>query len=214
MSALNLENFQSFQRQGYTILDVRDSVVFGPAFIPGSINIQYDRNFNEIANELLIKNQPMLLIAESGREKDILAGLTSKGYSKMIGYLEGGIKTWLQAANPIDVIISINSEEFALELKHGDLYLIDIRPQEEFDIQHVDKSINFEQEILINNYDALDDMITNCIYCLDGSLSMSIISYLKFNGKHNLYHLQGGFISLKNQDGIKLLATEKKFEKK
>lgn len=214
MKKLGFSEFLKYQQEAYTILDVRGNADFISGHIPGSINIPLDRNFAEIAKEILIPNLPTLVISYRGSEVVMMEELTRKSKIRVEGYLEGGFNTWVEHNQKQDVIISMSGEELELEYKHGNLFLIDIRESEEFDIQHVDNSVNFEPEVLINNYEALDDKITNCIYCLDGSISTSVISWLKFNGKHNLYHVAGGFETIKKLENIKLVATEKKFEQR
>lgn len=199
---LNIDEFINHIEEGYTIIDFRDADDFILGFIPNSIYVKYKHGFQEILELFITQNQYFLFIANEGEEETILNHLHELKYSNVIGYLKGGFLTWLKHKYTVDVVISIDEEEFELEYKHGNLYLMDLRPEFEFKLQYLKNSQNIDIELLLHNYDAIEDQVTNCIYCLDGELSLSMISYLKSNAKHNLYHISGGFNTVKKIKSI------------
>ncbi len=211
---LTITEFEDYHKNGYTIVDTRPQKEFIEGFIPGSLHIPADEHFYSKALPYLATNQFFCLVTPRNKEAEHYKLIQQAGFTNIIGVLEDGWDIWQQSGLNIDVIVSISPQEFELEFKHGKLFLIDIREPEAFELEHVEGSYNYEKEVLINNYEQLDDKITNCIYCVDGSESLTLISYLKFNGKHNLYHVEGGYSAIRKMQQINFVRPKKKKDNK
>ena len=158
--------------------------------------------FQERADHFFQKDQAIILVADDDKEEQSLEILKKLKYTNIKGYLKNGISTWLLKEKPIDLVISIDAEELAIEIKFGDLIFYDIRSKEDFKISHIKKSTNLSTDELIADTDLIDNLKTTCIYSDDGCLSMSLISYLKTHKKHNFYHITGGFNRIKGNTDI------------
>ncbi len=202
---ITIDEFQKNQKEGFLIVDTRPSKDFLNGFIPGSIHVPPHKDFITTTTPFLLRNQYFMLVTLPGEELQTAEKIYYLGFENLMGALEGGFEAWLSQNLPVDVIVSITPEEFDLEVRHGNLYLIDTRDPEAFEMEHVEDSHNFEPEVMYNNYDRIDDQITNCIYCANGSDSLTLISFLKFNGHHNLYHVEGGYGAIRNLDNIKIV---------
>jgi len=201
-NSLSLEKFEELSKQLYTIIDLRDPGLFSTAFIPGSINLMLNDKFQERADHFFQKDQALILVTDEGLEEQSIEILKKLKYSNIKGYLVNGISTWILKGKPIDLVISIDTEELALEIKYGDLIFYDIRTKEDFKISHIKNAKNFTTDELINDTDLIDDLKTTTIYCDDGCLSMSLISYLKTHKKHNFYHVSGGYKAIMGNPDI------------
>ena len=201
-NSLSLEEFEALSKQLYTIIDLRDPDLFSAAFIPGSINLLLNDKFQKRADHFFQKDQAIILVAEDDKEEQSIEILKKLKYTNIKGYLKDGISTWLLREKPIDLVISIDAEELALELKYGDLVYYDIRSKEDFKLSHIKKSINLTIDELIGDTDLIDDLKTTCIYSDDGCESMSLISWLKTHKKHNFYYITGGFNGIKGNPDI------------
>jgi rhodanese-related sulfurtransferase len=73
------------------ILDTRIATDFAKGFIPNSINIGIDGSFAVWVGTLIpdIK-QEILIVADKGREEEVVTRLARVGYDNAIGYLAGG----------------------------------------------------------------------------------------------------------------------------
>jgi hydroxyacylglutathione hydrolase len=207
-NSLSLEEFEALSKQLYTIIDLRDPDLFSAAFIPGSINLMLNDKFQERAGYFFQKDQAIILVADDDKEEQSIEILKKLKYTNIKGYLKDGISTWLLREKPIDLVISIDAEELALELKYGDLVYYDIRSKEDFKLSHIKKSINLTIEELIGDTDLIDDLKTTCIYSDDGCESMSLISWLKTHKKHNFYHITGGLNGIKENPDIEFATTK------
>jgi hydroxyacylglutathione hydrolase len=204
MNSLSLEKFEELIKQLHTIVDLRDPDLFANGFIPGSVNLKLNSNFQDRAKYFLQKDQAIILVADENNEEKSIEFLKNLKYSNIKGYLKNGISTWILNEKPIDLVIAIDAEELALEIKYGDLIYYDIRSNDDYKNSHIYKSSNFSTDELILDTDLIDDLKTTCIYDYDGCLSMSLISYLKTHRKHNLYHVKGGFNAIRENSEIEL----------
>jgi hydroxyacylglutathione hydrolase len=207
-NSLSLEEFESLSKELHTIVDLRDPDLFATAFIPGSINLMLNDKFQERADHFFQKDQAIIIVADDDKEEESIETLKKLKYTNIKGYLKNGISTWLLKEKPIDLVISIDAEELALEIKYGDLIYFDIRSESDFNASHIKKSTNLTIDGLIADTDLIDDLKTTCIYSDDGCESMSLISYLKTHKKHNFYHITGGFNGIKGNMDIEFSATK------
>src|SRR5690606_23610422 len=78
------------------IIDVRDADSFGKAHIPVAIFIGIDGGFAPWVGALITDiNQPIVLVTPEGREKETITRLSRVGYDNTLGYLAGGIDSWI-----------------------------------------------------------------------------------------------------------------------
>lgn len=182
------------------ILDTRPAQAFAEAFIPGSINIGIDGDFAPWAGALITDiKQQILIVCETGKEKEVVIRLARVGYDNSIGYLDGGIAAWIAAGKPIDTVKSIAAEELADMLEDQPVStLLDVRRQSEFDSEHVIGAENTPLNYINDHISTLDPDNTYYIYCAAGYRSMIFASILKARGFKNVVDVQGGFKAIKD----------------
>lgn len=189
------------------ILDTRDPHIFVNGFIPGSINIGVNGNFAPWAGALIPDlRQPILIIAEPGREKEVITRLARVGYDYTIGYLEGGYAAWVEAGRPVEVIASIPVEEYLPHYKEAGTRLLDVRRRSEYDSEHVEGAENAPLDYINESMLAVDKTKTTYVHCAGGYRSVIFCSILRARGYRNLVNVEGGFKALK--DSGKLPVTD------
>lgn len=57
--------------------------------------------------------QEILIVADEGREEEVITRMARVGYDYTIGYLKGGMKAWQDAGFEVDTIKTISVEELA-----------------------------------------------------------------------------------------------------
>jgi hydroxyacylglutathione hydrolase len=183
------------------ILDTRDPQEFAKAFIPHSINIGIDGNFAPWAGTLIpdIK-QEILLVAEEGREEEIITRLARVGYDHAIGYLQGGITAWKNAGKEVDHIVSISADELA-SLDNPNI--IDARKKSEFDSEHLVDAENMPLDTINDNMASIDRNKTYHVHCAGGYRSMIFASILKARGFDNIIDVKGGYKAIKETEKFK-----------
>ena len=79
-----------------------------------------------------------MLVTEPGKEKESVVRLARVGFAQMSGYLDGGFETWKNSGEPIDLIINMDADEFAMDLPFDPkLKVVDVRRETEFADGHV-----------------------------------------------------------------------------
>ncbi len=190
---------------GSIVLDTRDPDVFTQGFIPNSINIGINGNFAPWVGALIpdIK-QPILIIAEEGREEEVIIRLARVGFDFTIGYLKGGIEAWKKAGKEIDHIHSIEVYELSKEMQKQKIHILDVRKNSEYESEHIVNAQNAPLDYINENMTMLNKNLKYYVHCAGGYRSVIFISILKARGFDNLINIQGGFKALKECGNFKV----------
>jgi glyoxylase-like metal-dependent hydrolase (beta-lactamase superfamily II)/rhodanese-related sulfurtransferase len=188
------------------LLDTSDAQTFAKGFIPNSINIGIDGNFAPWVGTLIpdIK-QTILLIADEGREEEIVTRLARVGYDNTIGYLKGGFEAWKNAGKETDTIESISVDELAKRMEENpDLNILDVRKKSEHFSEHVIGSENIALDYINEHIAEVNKDKTYYVHCAGGYRSMIFNSILRARGYDNLIDVQGGFDAIKASGKFKV----------
>lgn len=191
---------------GALILDTRDAQTFAKGFIPNAINIGIDGSFAPWVGAMIpdIK-QEILLVAEPGREAEIITRLARVGYDFTIGYLAGGFEAWKQSGKEIDQIKSISAEELAvLQKQDPNIAILDVRKASEYKSEHVKGTVNLPLDFINDSMSAIEKDKTYYVHCAGGYRSMIFASILKARGFDHLIDVKGGFKEIKESGQFKL----------
>jgi rhodanese-related sulfurtransferase len=205
--ALSADAFELVANEsGALILDTRDAQTFAKGFIPNSINIGIDGSFAPWVGAMIpdIK-QKILLVAEVGREAEIITRLARVGYDFTIGYLQGGFETWKKSGKEIDYISSIDAQALA-SIKSNDpaVKILDVRKASEYKSEHIKDVQNAPLDFINESMAAINKEQTYYVHCAGGYRSMIFISILKARGFKNLIDIKGGFKELKESKQFKI----------
>jgi len=201
-TALTLNEFETIlESTNPLIIDTRSKDIFPKGFIPGSIFIGIDDKLAPWAGTLITDlKQPILFIADEGREEEVVIRLARVGIDHILGFLKGGINTWMDARNAVDTIDEITSNNFALIYNgHNDLYnLLDVRKESEYQSEHIIGAINLPLDFIYRNLSMLKKEDEYYIHCAGGYRSMIACSILKAKGYYNVINIKGGYSALSN----------------
>lgn len=193
LNALDVTAFEMLANEtNALILDTRDATAFANGFIPNSINIGIDGNFAMWVGEMITDiKQQILLVTESGRKEEAVIRLSRVGYDHTIGYLEGGIESWIQAGKEVDQLERIDALTF--EKLHANQLVIDVRKKSEFDSEHVVGAVNIPLNEINKHLAEIPKDRDFVLYCAGGYRSMIAASILKQRGWSNFNDVIGGF---------------------
>jgi hydroxyacylglutathione hydrolase len=197
---LSVEAFEAAANEtGALMLDTRAPEVFAQGFIPNSVNIGIDGSFAPWVGALVSDiHQPILIIAEEGREEEVVTRLARVGYDASIGYLQGGIKAWKQAGKELDEIESISAAELAARLeKDPALHIADVRRESEFVSEHIVGAENMPLDYINDQVAKLDKNKTWYVHCAGGYRSM-VFNSLRARGFDKLINVEGGIKAVKD----------------
>jgi glyoxylase-like metal-dependent hydrolase (beta-lactamase superfamily II)/rhodanese-related sulfurtransferase len=199
LSPLNVDAFEAAANEtGALILDTRESNSFAKAFIPNSVNIGIDGNFAQWVGEMVTDlKQPILLVTELGREKECAIRLSRVGYDNTLGYLEGGMITWIEAGKEIDQSRRISPADFTNEIISKKTLVIDVRKKSEFDSEHVLDSLNIPLNEINVHLSSIPKTEKFLLICAGGYRSMIAASILRQRGWNNFVDVEGGFAEIK-----------------
>lgn len=197
---LDPEAFEAVANEtGAILLDTREAQTFALSFVPNSINIGIDGNFAPWVGTLIpdIK-QSILIIADQGREEEVITRLARVGYDHAIGYLKGGLQAWVDAGKEIDQIISVSASELEkIQQSEGSVKILDVRKPSEHASEHITGSENIPLEYINEKMASIDKNQTYYIHCAGGYRSMIFNSLMRARGFHNLIDIKGGFKSIR-----------------
>lgn len=184
---------------GAIILDTRSAEVFARGFIPNSINIGVDGNFAPWVGALIPDvKQEILIVADAGRENEVVTRMARVGYDFTIGYLEGGFEAWKAAGYETDSIESISARQLAEICENGPVNILDVRKKSEYDSEHVMDAENAPLDYINESMLLVDKNKTYYTHCAGGYRSMIFISILKARGFDKLININDGFKGIKD----------------
>ncbi len=201
-SPLSVSDVVSHIEQGdVLLLDTRSTKLFSEAHIPNSWFIGLNGSFAPWVGALVKDiNQKIIVIADSGKEKEVATRLSRVGYDHTIGFLNGGIKEWVNAGNAVESIK--NTTANAMKASVDSLSILDVRKDTEYFSQHVKSNdiLNLPLDNLQNSLDAINADKTYYTHCLGGYRSLIAISILKSKGYHNFINVEGGIRALEDEN--------------
>lgn len=191
---LSLEEFESVvYSEDALILDTRKAVDFRQGFIPKSIFIGIDGGFAPWVGALITDiKQPIVFIAEEGKEEEVVTRLARVGYDNVLGYLKGGVDSWKEGGKEVETIESITASDLA-EKDLSEITILDVRKPTEYLSEHIVDVENFPLDFINDNMDKLDNTKQYYVHCAGGYRSMIANSILKARGFNQLIDIDGGF---------------------
>ena len=177
------------------VLDTRHQNTFIKGFVPQSIFIGIDGSFAMWVGALILDiKQPILIIAEPGREEEVVTRLSRVGYDNSIGFLDGGFDAWKAAGKDVDTLDQVTAEE--LKGIEG-ATIVDVRKKGEYLSEHVVDAINVELDYFNDQMASVPQEGTFYVHCAGGYRSVIASSILKARGYHNMVDVAGGFKAIK-----------------
>ncbi len=150
--------------------------------------------------------QPILFIADQGREEEVVTRLSRVGYDHAIGFLKGGFTTWKQAGEEVSTIESISASTFGDRYANGLTNVVDVRRPAEYSPKHVKGASNVPLDYLNQHMDEFRKDTTYTLHCAGGFRSMIAASILQSRG-YSVVNVEGGFREIQAQD-ITFLSEE------
>jgi glyoxylase-like metal-dependent hydrolase (beta-lactamase superfamily II)/rhodanese-related sulfurtransferase len=208
LTPLSVEAFKAKMKQDeVTVLDTRRATTFTRGFIPGSVSIGLEGRFAEWAGVILSFEKPILLVAETGLEKEAVVRLARVGFSSIEGFLKGGFDAWQKEGEKIDMIIDVETDELAMDIPYDDnLVVVDVRRETEFGDGHISNAINIPLDELTDplNLASFEDNQNIYIHCATGYRSVIASSLFKKQGIHNIRNVLGGYDQIKKLEKIQI----------
>lgn len=204
--ALNVTEFEVVANEtDALIIDARKASDFAKAFIPNAINIGIDGSFAVWAGTLIPDvKQPILVVADEGREEEVITRFARVGYDNTLGYLKGGMAAWIAAGKETDNVKQITVEELAERVKTENAAILDVRKTSEYNSEHILNAVSAPLDYINDSMAIIDKNKTYYVHCAAGYRSMTFVSILQARGYRNLIDVKGGFGAIKNSGLFKV----------
>lgn len=196
INTLSAAGIKEAIRNGNIVADMREADEFIAGFIPGSLYLYPGVEKSKFFKDNIAPLAQWVLLSYKAHKDTSAEWLVSTTGGKVNGWLEGGFEAWNAAGEPIDMIISIEPDELMLDLKFGTPYVVDLRSEVAYEQMHLEGAENILPAKLVDGADKLPNDKTIYLYCEDGRMSLAVISFLKRQGHHQFYHLNGGIKAL------------------
>lgn len=193
------------------ILDTRNEADFVKDFILGSINIGLNGSFAPWAGALITDmKQPIVFIADKGKEQEVVTRLARVGYDNTIGYLDGGLQEWQLAGRKVNSVKSVTANELADTLEvEPTIMLLDVRKKSEYNSEHIIGAENLPLDDINSVTSHLDKDATYYVHCAAGYRSVIFISIMMARGFKNMVNVKSGFKALKECGRFNITHYEK-----
>jgi hydroxyacylglutathione hydrolase len=196
LNPLSAEAFAALHSGGASVLDTRNADDFAAGFIEGALNIGLNGDFAVWAGHFLSADQQILLVTDQGKEREAIERLGRIGFDNVVGYLEGGMRSWFAGGHSYMRVATVNSEEMGELINVGQYELLDVRNRSEVAKNRVPGAIHIPLSELREECFRLDTGRKWLIYCAGGYRSMIAASFLCSRGYPFIASLEGGINAL------------------
>jgi glyoxylase-like metal-dependent hydrolase (beta-lactamase superfamily II)/rhodanese-related sulfurtransferase len=201
---IDADSFKEMSEQDdILVVDTRSKELYAEeGTVPGAWYIGADGDFAPWVGALIKDiNQKIIFISEEGREQEIVTRFSRVGYDTVLGYLRGGIHSWLAAGHKVDKIGSISAIKFANKFKEGTMEVaLDVRKESEYQSEHVVGVENFPLDNIHSNFAEIKPDKEYFLHCASGYRSLIAASIFMANGVKNVTDVRGGFNDIKDTD--------------
>lgn len=195
-TALSAEEVKRLIADGVLVLDVRTQDEYIKGAIPNSLFIGLNGTFAMWVGALIENiNQPIVLVVPEGKEEETVMRLARVGYDNCVGYLAGGMQSWIAAGEPVETIESVTAESIADRIEA--LPVVDVRKPGEYEAEHLEHAEHVALDFMLEDLGNLNPNNPYYVHCAGGYRSVIAISLLKQKGFKHLIDIAGGFGAIK-----------------
>ncbi|MFY0593115.1 MBL fold metallo-hydrolase [Roseivirga sp.] len=196
--ALDVETFEAMaNHEGALVLDTRHQKEFVNGFIPNAIFIGIDGGFAPWVGALITDlQQPIILVADEGREEEIITRLSRVGYDNTLGFLKGGFDAWRSAGKEIDTLESVSAATLKDRMAGDNINILDVRKPGEYSAEHIEKAKSVPLDFISDEMHRIDKDTEYHVHCAGGYRSVIFASILKARGYNKVIDVAGGFAAI------------------
>jgi hydroxyacylglutathione hydrolase len=193
LEPLPLEEVLALQRAGAQLLDTRDGADFEGAHLRGSLNVGLGGSYATWCGTILDAAQPVVVIAELGREQEAATRLGRIGFDNVAGHLAGGMQALDKHPELLQRTQRVTAPALAELL--GDPrppIVLDVRSPGEWREKHIEPTVNVSLSRLAEQSETLPRERPIVVYCTSGYRSAIAASLLTREGFASVADLVGG----------------------
>jgi hydroxyacylglutathione hydrolase len=187
--------------EGALVVDVRTDLQFDDAHVPGAVcNPSVRAGFGTKLAWIADRDQAIVLIGRDDQDAILAAHLAgSVGITNLAGYLAGGMTSWRQEKRPTESVERIDVA--ALRERAGDVQILDVREQAEWDSGHIPGALFVPYHDLHALPGDLDAGRPVAAICSSGQRSAVAASLLQRHGARHVLHVADGGVGTWEREG-------------
>jgi hydroxyacylglutathione hydrolase len=182
---------------GSIVLDARPAAEHGARRIPGTMNIPLNRSFPTWAGWLLPYDQDVYLLVEEedgDRVDEAVRDLAGIGLERLPGWFGAdAVRAWPSAGRELETVPQLSRAQLAERLRGGEVAVIDVRAQDEWDSGHIEGAKHIPLGHLAERLAEVPRDRPLVLHCQAGARSAIAASLLKCLGLKDVTNLAGGF---------------------
>jgi hydroxyacylglutathione hydrolase len=206
LDALAPERVNELIEAGAVLLDGREPREWDAMHVPGSICITTTESAVGTRAAWVVDPETPVVVTAAGDAEALRMArlLEAVGFQNLRGYLAGGVAAWREADLPADSIPALDPSGLAERLRAGEVELLDVREDDEWQKGHVEGSLHVP-------YHALPGHLTRrngkplAVACSAGNRSAIAASLLLRAGVDDVQHVAPGGVPDLVQQGIELV---------
>jgi len=183
LSRLDLETVQTRLADGAVLVDARPIDTYSQLHPEGAISIEHRSVFASWLGWLVPLDQPVVFVLDDSTDRaDLVRQCLTVGHEAILGELDRGLATWVDAGMPVASIPLVHPARMAATV-------LDVRQDPEWTAGHLPDAIHIELGAL-TDATLLEGPIT--VMCGHGERAMTGASLLERAGHRDLSVLVGG----------------------
>ena len=177
---------------GAMVIDTRPADSFAARHLPGTINIPL-RSLPEWAGWLVDYEQPLYLIIDAGQVAEAVHDLIYIGIDDIAGTFETtAINALAEAGQALQSYDVVPAEKVAGQILNGEVAVVDVRAQSEWDAGHVPGAVHVMLGYLPEHSGEVIDGRPIAVLCRSGRRSAIGASILQAKGATDVINVAGG----------------------
>lgn len=193
---LDLRALEHVLHTGSLVVDTRAAAEYAIGFVPGTINIPLNASFTTWAGWLVPYATDFHVIVDDRQPQaidTIVRDLAMIGLDRIKGYFGSTvIDEWSSAGRRPGTIPQITAGDLKESLAHGAITLVDVRNQNEWDVDYIDGARHIPLGRIGDRADEIPRTKPIVIQCAAGARSAIAASVLRARGVENVINLIGG----------------------
>ncbi|MBN8209626.1 MBL fold metallo-hydrolase [Bacillus sp. NTK071] len=187
----NIDEFDVLaSKENTTVVDTRPATDFAAGHIDGAINLPFNKAFTNWSGWVLDYDNDLLLIAEEDKKNEIVKALHSIGIDNLKAFAGPEL---LSQWNDLEGYSFISAEELKDVYDQDDVYVVDIRKQDEWNNGHIPGANHHMLGYLEDQAEEIPEDKTVVVHCQSGTRSAIGTSLLQSLGFKDILNFSGGF---------------------
>jgi hydroxyacylglutathione hydrolase len=180
---------------GAVLVDGREPREFDAVHVPGSLSVAQTHSAVGTRAAWVVEPEAdvVVLAASDADARTLARNLEAVGFRSLRGFVAGGIGAWQAAGLEIESTPAIDPAELARRLHAGDVTLLDVREDDEWEEGHVEGSLHVPYHELRDGVPGevpRDEPLA--VACSAGNRSSLAASLLRRAGLENVIHVTDG----------------------